>query len=100
MSELIPAMQFDFTVVLQRGGNVQSYSAIDKPVLLLGGSKSPKYLKDALDTLEKILPEETRVTFKNLDHSAPWNTDRGGSPEIIAKALINYFKKNELISKN
>ncbi len=93
VSALIPAMRFDFTAVLQRGGKVQTYSAIDKPVLLLGGSKSPKYLKDALDTLEKILPEENRIKFKNLDHSAPWNTDRGGSPEIIAKALINYFKK-------
>ncbi len=94
VSELIPAMRFDFTAVLQRGGKVQTYSSIDKPVLLLGGSKSPKYLKDTLDTLEKILPKGNRIKFKNLDHSAPWNTERGGTPEIIAKALINYFKKD------
>ncbi len=98
--DLIPAMRFDFTAVLQGGGKVQTYSAINKPVLLLGGSKSPKYLKDALDTLEKILPEENRVKFKNLDHSGPWNTDRGGNPEIISKALIIFFKKDEFNSKN
>ncbi|MDQ2718769.1 MAG: alpha/beta hydrolase [Bacteroidota bacterium] len=98
--DLIPAMRFDFTAVLQRGGKVQTYNAIDKPVLLLGGSNSPKYLRDALDTLEKTLLHVSRIKFKSLDHNGPWNTDRGGSPELIAKALINYFKKNELTGKN
>jgi pimeloyl-ACP methyl ester carboxylesterase len=92
ISYLISTMRFDFTAVLQRGGKVQSYRGIDKPVLLLGGAKSPKYLHDALDTLEKVLPNQKRIEFKKLDHSAPWNADRGGDPETVAKALIDFFK--------
>jgi len=92
VSYLVPTMRFDFTDVLQRSGKVHSYNSIDKPVLLLGGTNSPKYLKEALDTLEKVLPDQRRIKFEKLDHSGPWNTDRGGSPEIVAKTLIGFFK--------
>ena len=91
-SYLVPTMRFDFTDVLQRSGKVNSYNSINKPVLLLGGTSSPKYLRDALDTLEKVLPNQSRIIFSKLDHNGPWNMDCGGSPEIVAKALINFFK--------
>lgn len=92
-ADLIPSMRYDFTVLLERSDKVKLYKTINKPVLLLGGTKSPKYLKDALDTLSAELPHAQRVIFKGLDHSGPWNTDKGGSPKQIADALITFFKE-------
>jgi hypothetical protein len=60
-------------------------------VLLLGGSKSPAYLKGALDALENVLPHVNRVEFPGLNHAASWNTDKGGQPEPVAQELHRFF---------
>ncbi len=60
-------------------------------VLLLGGSKSPAYLKSALDALEKVLPYASRIDFPGLDHAAAVNADRGGKPDPVAQALRGFF---------
>jgi len=90
---LVPTMRYDFTVLLERSDKVDLYKNLNKPVLLMGGTKSPRYLKDALDTLTKILPDSHKVSFKNLDHSGPWNTDKGGTPQLVAEAIIKFFTK-------
>ena len=88
---LIPTMRYDFSVVLSQGDKLATYHTVAKPTLLLGGSKSPAYLKEALKALAQTLPSVRRLEFKGLDHSAPWNTDRGGSPQTIAGALPEFF---------
>lgn len=93
-SKLIPSMRYDAKIVLERGGEIETYHTVNQPILLLGGAKSPKYLKLSLDSLQKILPNATRKTFKGLDHSGPWNKDKGGSPDRVANAIIEYFKKS------
>jgi pimeloyl-ACP methyl ester carboxylesterase len=90
--KLLPSMRFDFKVVLDKASQIASYKTVNKPILLLGGSKSPKYLKEALSSLEKTLPNVRRTEFEGLDHNAPWNTDKLGSPEIVAKAIIAFLK--------
>jgi hypothetical protein len=72
-------------------GALESFAAIQAEVLLLGGGKSPAYLKAALDAVEKVLPYVTRVEFAGLDHSASWNSDRGGQPERVATELRRFF---------
>jgi pimeloyl-ACP methyl ester carboxylesterase len=91
-SVLIPSTRYDFKVVLDRGGKVQLYNTVDQQILLLGGSKSPAYLKKSLSTLEKVLPKNRRVEFKDLDHSGPWNTDKGGHPGVIADAMTKFYE--------
>jgi pimeloyl-ACP methyl ester carboxylesterase len=88
---LIPAMRYDFKVVATVGGNAHDYTTLDKPILLLGGDRSPKYLTEALIDLDGILPNADIIEFKGLDHSGPWNADRGGQPELVASALRNFF---------
>ena len=68
-----------------------SFRAIRAEVLLLGGSKSPAYLKVALDALEKVLPHVKRIEFSGLNHGASGNTDRGGQPERVAQELRRFF---------
>jgi pimeloyl-ACP methyl ester carboxylesterase len=91
LQELIPAMRYDFRVVSDSRGDVEPFRAVQAEILLLGGTKSPRYLKDAMATLEKILPRVHRTEFQGLDHSGPWNSDRGGDPEIVAQSLYRFF---------
>lgn len=91
---LVPTTRYDFRVVLERGGAVQSYRSVPQPVLLLGGSRSPTYLKKALAMLAQTLPHARRVELKGLDHSGPWNTDLGGQPAAIADEMRTFLQVN------
>lgn len=91
MRALAPTLHYDFQLVVEMGGKPESLRAIRAEVLLLGGSKSPSYLKGALDALEKVLPHVRRVEFPGLGHAASWNTDRGGQPGPVAQELRRFF---------
>ena len=94
MKMLAPTLHYDFELVATLSGNLERYSAVRAEVLLLGGSKSPAYLKTALDALEKVLPHARRVEFPGLDHggsSDVSNTNRGGKPELVAQELRRFF---------
>jgi pimeloyl-ACP methyl ester carboxylesterase len=91
MRALAPTMHYDFQLVAEMNGKRDSFSAIRADVLLLGGSKSPAYLRTALDHLQEVLPRAKRVELRGLDHAASWNTDRGGRPEPVAESLRGFF---------
>jgi hypothetical protein len=87
-------MRYDFQVVVEASKKLETFRAIRTEVLLLGGSKSPAWLQTALDTLEKMLPNVTRVTFPGLDHGGSSDasaTNRGGQPELVAQAMRRFF---------
>lgn len=60
-------------------------------MLLLGGSKSPAYLKASVDGLAAVLPDAARFEFGGLAHGATGNTDRGGKPELVAQRLREFL---------
>jgi pimeloyl-ACP methyl ester carboxylesterase len=91
MRALAPTLHYDFQLVVEMSGKLESFRAIRAGVLLLGGSKSPAFLKAALDALEKVLPQAKRVELPGLNHAASWNTDRGGQPERVAQELRRFF---------
>ena len=91
MRALAPTLRYDFRVVEEMDSSLASFRSLNRDVLLLGGSKSPAYLKHALDALETVLPQVTRVELAGLDHSAAWNSDRRGRPERVAAALRLFF---------
>jgi hypothetical protein len=69
-------------------------SVLSTDVLVLGGSKSPVWLKTALDSLEKVLPHVERLEFPGLDHggsSDGSSTNRGGPPERAGGELWRFF---------
>jgi pimeloyl-ACP methyl ester carboxylesterase len=92
LRELLPAMRFDFHVVAGMRRAAESFAAVPGEVLLLGGSESPAYLKDALSTLARVLPRARRTELAGLDHAAPWNRDRGGSPTLVAQAVRGFLR--------
>ncbi len=94
MRMLAPTLHYDFQLVAEMSGKLESFRAVRTEVLLLGGSKSPAYLKAALDALEKVLPHVKRVEFPGLGHggsSDASNTNRGGKPELVAQEMRRFF---------
>jgi pimeloyl-ACP methyl ester carboxylesterase len=91
MRELATMLHYDFQLVVEMSGKLEIFKNVGAEILLLGGSKSPAYLKAAMDALEKVLPHVRRVELPGLDHAASWNTDRGGKPGPVAQALCGFF---------
>lgn len=87
---LIPTMLYDSQLVKDMEGPLERFQALQAKVLLLGGSKSPAYLKDALDGLSMVLPHAQRVELPGLGHSA---ADNGGKPERVAQTLRRFFEE-------
>src|SRR5262249_8157137 len=75
IAALIPTMRFDVKLVRESEGSLERFRGMRPQVLLLGGSKSARFLRDALDALHAVLPEAKRVELKGLGHVA---ADNGG----------------------
>ena len=94
MTRLAPTLHYDFELVIEGSGRIEELAAVSRDVLLLGGSKSPGYLKGALDRLEQVLPHAERVTFAGLDHGGSSDVsqmNRSGDPERVARELRRFF---------
>jgi len=91
MRVLAPTLHYDFQVVATLSGQAQRFAAITADVLLMGGSKSPQFLKDALASVEVALPRARRIELPGLDHAASWNEDQRGNPGPVATELRRYF---------
>jgi pimeloyl-ACP methyl ester carboxylesterase len=91
MRALAPTLHYDFQLILEMEPALQTFRSVRAEVLLLGGSRSPRYLKIAADAVEKVLPHVTRIEFGGLDHGASGPSDRGGRPELVAQRLREFF---------
>jgi pimeloyl-ACP methyl ester carboxylesterase len=91
MRALAPTLRGDFQLVGEMADTLDDYRAIPGDVLLLGGSKSPAYLQQAVDALAQALPGARRVIFAGLDHSATGPREQGGKPELVAQTLRDFF---------
>lgn len=98
MRKLAPTLRYDFHLVAEMNGKSENFKAISAEVLLLGGGKSPAFLKADMDALENVLPQATRITFHGLGHSAAWNYDKqrnpGGRPVQVAETIGAFFIRN------
>ncbi|TLS49319.1 alpha/beta hydrolase [Paenibacillus antri] len=74
---------------------VDRYDSMGTDFLLMGGDRSPAYMKDALHKLEKLLPGAQRIEFTKLGHEGAGNRSRRGQPDRIARELRNFFLRGE-----
>jgi pimeloyl-ACP methyl ester carboxylesterase len=88
LSDLVPTMHYDAQLVIDSEGRLEEYRNVDVPVLLLGGSDSPAYLRRTLAALETTLPNVQRIELSGVGHTAPDNT---GEPDRVAAELIRFF---------
>lgn len=91
LRDLLPGVRYDFRVVAGLDGKMSAFASLDKPVLLISGSRSPTFLRRSVLDLERALPRSSRVELPGLSHSGPWNASRGGRPRDVAAALEHFF---------
>jgi pimeloyl-ACP methyl ester carboxylesterase len=85
---LVPTMHFDAQLVMETEGALESFKAIGADVLLLGGSKSQRFLRSALDALAGVIAHVRRVELQGLDHMGP---DNSGKPGVVATELRRFL---------
>jgi pimeloyl-ACP methyl ester carboxylesterase len=85
---LVPTQHYDMMIVEETADSMEDYKSVGADVLLLGGSKSPLFLKTSLDALGRQLPSVRRKTLDGLDHLSAAND---GKPEFVAAELQRFF---------
>ena len=91
MRELSSTLHAEFAIVAESSGRLDDYRSIRADVQLMGGSRSPAFLKRALRDLAVVLPAARRVELAGLDHAASWNRDVRGNPSPVAEELRQFF---------
>nr|WP_221330542.1 alpha/beta hydrolase [Actinoplanes sp. L3-i22] len=88
LADLVPTMRLDAAVVEDAAGPLTTYARVTAETLLLGGDRSPAYLKAVLSGLEPVLPQASRVTLTGVGHLA---ADNSGKPALVAAELRRFF---------
>ncbi|WP_243062085.1 alpha/beta fold hydrolase [Humibacter sp. RRB41] len=90
LKELLPATHYDMQLVAELADTASDFEDLQTEVLLIGGSKSPEYLRTiALDALEAVLPRSSRIEISGLDHTSP--AEKRGAPRV-ASTLLGFFE--------
>ncbi len=91
MIELLPTVAADVRMAQQLDPNYhQRYGRIGAKTLLMGGGKSPAYLRHALRVLAATIPDVRLTEFPRLEHNAP----DLNAPEVIARTLREFLSGN------
>jgi pimeloyl-ACP methyl ester carboxylesterase len=88
LKELIPTQHFDYQLIIESEGSIIDFKEVTSQVLLLGGSKSPIFLKHCLGKLNNVLVCAKRVELRGLGHTAPLNSNQ---PEQVANELRKFL---------
>ena len=92
LRDLALSTRFDFALVYDASvAGIDKYKNIKTSLLLLGGDRSPAYLKESLGALHAVVPEASKTEIAGVGHGASWNHDRGGKPEAVAPVLSKFF---------
>jgi pimeloyl-ACP methyl ester carboxylesterase len=88
IGELVPTLRFDLKLAREARTAFVSLEAMRSEVLLLGGNRSARSLRVALDDLAGRLPNAKRVELTGIGHLA---ADNHGRPLEVAEILSEFF---------
>jgi pimeloyl-ACP methyl ester carboxylesterase len=88
---LAPTLHYDFQLVAEMSETKEDLGNIRTELLLLGGDKSPAYLKQALSYLTQLLSPVKCLVLPGMGHGGSGNANRGGKPLIVADELLKFF---------
>lgn len=91
MGALARTLHHDLRIVVEASGPQDRLRSVESDVLLLSGTKSPRYLRAASALLAELLPHARRVDLPGLDHAASWDRALGGRPEPVAAELSRFL---------
>jgi pimeloyl-ACP methyl ester carboxylesterase len=89
--ELAAALRADIAIVAENADHLDDFAAIRTPTLLVDGSKTRPYLRNAVRALDGAIPGSRRVTLPGTNHGVTQNRDQWGRPDRIAPALLDFF---------
>lgn len=88
MRPLLHANAIEHEQVRLLDGTAHTYRSVSAPVLLLGGTKSPRSSELGIETLYAVLPNATLELLDGLTHNAPDE----GAPERVAEAVAPFLR--------
>lgn len=88
LRQMLPGVRYDFHDVAQVNGHINQYATVTQPVLLLSGTKSPRFLHNAITRLRQLLPDAEHFELAGLGHDGPWNN---GNPHAVATDLAAFL---------
>lgn len=86
--DLIPTMHYDSQLAYKSANILEASKKLTAELLLIGGEKSMRYLKAALDALQRVHPQAQRITIPGVGHTAADNDEQ---PELVAAELKKFF---------
>jgi pimeloyl-ACP methyl ester carboxylesterase len=89
LKDLIPTVHYDLILVRASIEIADMVKDLNKQILLMGGTKSPRFLRQSLDALQAALPQAKKIELQGLGHVA---ADNDGNPEIIGTELKAFFQ--------
>ncbi|HEY4323400.1 MAG TPA: alpha/beta hydrolase [Mucilaginibacter sp.] len=88
LQHLVTTFKYDHMLVDETKKGLDQFGQVKAKVLLMSGSKSPRYLKRVVQSLAKIIPQSRHIEFKGLDHMG---SDNSGKPKVVAEELRQFF---------
>jgi pimeloyl-ACP methyl ester carboxylesterase len=88
MKQIAHTLEYD-TLLLKNNGsgeafNKEDWTKVDKPVLVISGSKSEKWSQHSMKQLAEVLPKGKHLNLKGQSHLV--------NPKVIAPHIINFLK--------
>jgi pimeloyl-ACP methyl ester carboxylesterase len=83
LRSMMPTVPPELRAIGDLDSDGSRYAAITAPTLLLGGGRSPAYLKEVLPPLAEIIPDAKLVITDQFDHNAPDLSDPKGVARLI-----------------
>ena len=87
--DLVSTQHADMGIVQEMAETASDYADLSQPVLLLGGTRSPRYLRTAMDELARTLPRAEEIIFPGFDHQGPENE---GHPLVVAAQIRRFLR--------
>lgn len=84
MEALAPTLAYDNAVMDDASVTIDASKTVTIPALLLDGSKSPEFMREAVDALANAMPRAERRTLEGQTHVIP--------PDVLAPILTTFFE--------
>ena len=90
---LSSTLRSDFAVVEASARSSEAYgpAAANVEILLLSGSRSPLYLRQAIETLEQTIKGATTITLDGVGHEVLCGPEMKGQPHKAVQAIRHFL---------
>jgi pimeloyl-ACP methyl ester carboxylesterase len=88
LAALLPLQRLDVQIFQEMAGEAD-FADVPAEVLLLGGGRTPRPIRRAIEAFHRERPDARVVTFARAAHAGPLNG--GGSPDLVAAEVRRFL---------